>query len=105
MINIKHIEIDESVNSCGTSLMGYVKTDYHELVERFGEPVYGDGDKTTAEWKLEFEADIDGDVDYHVATIYDWKLSDTPMGEYNWHIGGNSFWAVELVEEALKRGK
>jgi hypothetical protein len=83
-----------NANVNGTSLQGYVKAYYHELVERFGEPEYG-GDKTTVEWCLEFE-------DGTVATIYDWKEYDTPTGSYNWHIGGKSKEAVWAVTDAMK---
>ena len=69
---------------------------YHQLVERFGEPE-GGGDKTTVEWVLQFE-------DGTVATIYDWKESETPMGMYNWHIGGRNKTAVTRVTSAFKQG-
>ena len=82
---------DASVN--GTSLKGYVTATYAELVARFGEPERG-GDKTTAEWALAFE-------DGTVATIYDWKEYETPMGEYNWHVGGANFMASVLVDKVV----
>jgi hypothetical protein len=77
----------------GTSLQGYVKTTYSDLVAIFGEPERG-GDKTTVEWCIDFE-------DGTVATIYDWKEYDTPMGEYNWHVGGRSYMASVLVSEVV----
>jgi len=80
----------------GTSLQGYVTACFHELVEVFGEPE-GGGDKTTVEWALEFE-------DGTVATIYDWKEYDTPMGKYDWHVGGYNLKAVDRVEQAFKQG-
>lgn len=83
-----------NANANGTCLQGYVSAYYHELVERFGEPE-GAGDKTTAEWCLEFE-------DGTVATIYDWKEYETPMGRYDWHVGGNSKAAVWAVMDAMK---
>tara|TARA_B100001778_G_C18387818_1_gene538350 strand:+ start:203 stop:523 length:321 start_codon:yes stop_codon:yes gene_type:complete len=89
----------EDVNVTGSSLVGYVKTTYDTLVEKFGDPTYTYGDKTTAEWKLEFDV---GD-DWVTATIYDWKTYDTPMGEYDWHIGGFSMDAVDVVTEALNK--
>ena len=79
-----------------TSLQGYVQAHYHQLVEVFGEPE-GGGDKTTVEWCLAFE-------DGTVATIYDWKEYETPMYEYNWHIGGKSKQAVARVESAFRQG-
>lgn len=80
-------------NANGTSLQGYVTTSYHQLVARFGEPAFTDGDKTTAEWHLEFE-------DGTVATIYDWKQTETPWGTYQWHVGGRdqrAVWAVSAM--------
>jgi hypothetical protein len=79
-----------------TSLQGYMRATYNQLVSRFGEPD-GGGDKTTVEWVLKFE-------DGTVATIYDWKECSTPMYEYDWHIGGKSKRAVTLVEQALCAG-
>jgi hypothetical protein len=78
----------------GTSLQGYVTAYYHELVEVFGEPT-DSGDKVTAEWCLEFE-------DGTVATIYDWKEYETPMGRYQWHIGGRNYDAVDRVISTLR---
>ena len=83
-------------NANGTSLQGYIRAYYHQLVEVFGEPEAG-GDKTTVEWCLEFE-------DGTVATIYDWKEYQTPMGLHQWHIGGENNDAVEAVNEALMQG-
>ena len=80
----------------GTSLQGYVHAYYHQLVEVFGEPE-GGGDKTTVEWCLSFE-------DGTVATIYDWKEYDTPLGLYAWHIGGTSQRAVDRVTSTFKQG-
>jgi hypothetical protein len=83
----------EAVN--GTSLKGSVYTTYADLVETFGEPEAG-GDKTTVEWALRFE-------DGTVATIYDWKTYATPMGPYDWHIGGKSKMAEVRVTQALQQ--
>jgi hypothetical protein len=80
----------------GTHLQGYMQAYYHQLVGVFGEPT-DSGDKTTAEWCLQFE-------DGTVATIYDWKEYETPMGRYNWHIGGTSPQAVARVTRAFKQG-
>ena len=108
-MNIFDFENSEAVSANGTCLVGTVKTTYTELVEKFGEPTYTNGDKTTAEWCLEFECDADngslgedGNVEYVTATIYDWKTFDTPMGEYDWHIGGFSEEAVDAVMSAFE---
>jgi hypothetical protein len=78
----------------GTSLQGYVRTDYATLKDLFGDGL-GGGDKTTQEWVLKFS-------DGTVATIYDWKEYETPMYEYDWHVGGMSKQAVWNVEAALR---
>ena len=80
----------------GTSLQGYVQAYYHQLVEVFGEPE-GGGDKTTVEWCLSFE-------DGTVATIYDWKEYETPMGLHRWNIGGKSHRDVDRVTSTFKQG-
>jgi hypothetical protein len=80
----------------GTSLQGYITATYDQLVERFGQPE-GGGDKTTVEWCLKF-------ADGTVATIYDWKLDETPTSMYNWHIGGVNNTAVTRVTSTFKQG-
>ena len=80
----------------GTSLQGYVQAYYHQLVAVFGEPE-GGGDKTTVEWVLAF-------ADGTIATIYDWKEYETPMGLYSWHIGGRGQKAVDRVTSTFKQG-
>ena len=100
-MNIELVDTEVSVG--GTSLQGYVKTTYDEIVKVFGEPRYtssGD-DKVTAEWNLEFDVDDE----CVIATIYDWKLGKTPFGEYDWHIGGYSTQAADVVAEYMKRAK
>jgi hypothetical protein len=83
----------------GTSLQGYVTTEYSELVDCFGEPDFGpddhSGDKVTCEWVLEFE-------DGTVATIYEWKHGHTPKNRCQWNIGGKSIKAAALVQDALE---
>jgi hypothetical protein len=83
-------ENNPKVSINGTCLQGYIETTYDELVKVFGNPTELEGDKVTVEWILQFS-------DGTVASIYDWKLSETPMGTYRWHIGGKSQRAVDLV--------
>ena len=91
-------EVDQTL--AGSSLQGYIKTTFADLVEKFGKPDVIDLDKSTAEWCVEFCVDLgDGDTGYVNATIYDWKTDSTPMGEYDWHIGGFNFGAVECVHD------
>ena len=83
-----------TVSANGTCLQGYIETTYDQLVKVFGKPANLEGDKVTVEWSILF---FDGTI----ATIYDWKLSETPMGVYRWHIGGKSQRAVELVTNCM----
>lgn len=100
--------IDTEASVSGTSLQGYIKTNYADLVEAFGEPRYTSGDdKVSTEWNLEFRVatvfeDIDDEYEYVTATIYDWKLDETPFGEYNWHIGGHFAFAADVVSQFMK---
>lgn len=86
----------------GTSLMGYVKVAYDDLVEEFGEPnSIGDGYKVDAEWILA--------IDDTIVTIYNYKTGKNYNGEdgddvediTDWHVGGYTETAVDLVREAL----
>ena len=78
----------------GTSYQGTIATTYDKLVQTFGEPNGGPGDKTNSEWILKFP-------DGTIATIYDWKLSQTPTDLYDWHIGGHDKKAVIAVIQAM----
>ncbi len=82
----------------GTCYQGVVRTSYNALVERFGEPnCSGDGYKTRYEWHLMCD-------DGTVATLYDWKEEDLfdESDLVDWHIGGHSKDAVEVIVDALK---
>ncbi len=101
---------DTSVNVNGTALQGYVNTTYADIVETFGEPTYTSNDKTTVEWTLEFEVELQDAPgsymrEFVVATIYDWKCPSTPLGEYDWHVGGFSTQVIECVYSLLPREK
>ena len=87
----------------GTSLQGYIKASYEQLVQTFGQQKHnGDGWKTTCEWALEWE-------DGTVATIYDWKQSTDYLGEdgihyedvTDWNVGGNNLNSVWYVQREL----
>ena len=84
-------------NANMTSLKGEFPITYAELVEIFGRPNYGpnaDLDKTTCEWMLEFE-------DGTKASIYDYRTSSTPIGEYEWHIGGQDAQAYTHIVDTI----
>ena len=81
----------------GTSLQGYVTTTYHTLRVAFGHPHLLSGDKMKAQWVVL--------IDGVLVTIYDYKLNSVPMDEYDWHIGGHSTEAVELVQSVVEQVK
>ena len=97
---------EQSHRTSGTSKQGSINCTYATLVKVFGEPHVpnGDGDKTDAEWELEFHDDDDT-----VATIYNWKNGynyndENPLDVVDieeWNIGGKSYMAVNLVEIAI----
>ena len=79
----------------GTSFKGTVSTTYDLLVSKLGEPRGPSADnKVKAEWIIEGE-------DGTVATIYDWKLDKIPTDLHEWHVGGITYKARDLVEEVL----
>src|SRR5689334_4275323 len=91
----------------GTSLQGYLDVPFSRVVEVFGEPNTDvDGYKVAFEWRIVF-------ADGTVASIYDYKASalyddDNPSPEQmrkndfsDWHVGGKSKRADELVRAAL----
>jgi hypothetical protein len=94
----------------GTSLQGYIRTSYADLVGCFGEPTHdGDGYKVDAEWVITF-------ADGVVATIYNWKDGPNYCGEdgtpvefiREWHVGGVRGTKVEsrvheVMDAYLKR--
>lgn len=86
----------------GSSYMGTVHATYYELVHAFGPPMDGDGDKTQAEWVLEFEIADENSTEKVLATVYDWKrYSQSPESITVWNIGGFSSLAPLLVDDYL----
>ena len=53
--------------------------------------------KVNAEWNV-FPETEDGDVKF---TIYNWKDGYIPTEEYEWHIGGYGFDAVDTAYEII----
>lgn len=92
-----------------TSLQGYLDVSYAELVQAFGQPGPGDGYKVDAEWTLMFEGAEDGSEPV-AATIYNYKTGPNYGSEdalpvediRDWHIGGVSPDAVDLVRAAFR---
>ena len=93
---------ETTVLSGGTCLQGYITIGFDKLVAVFGEPCAERGYKVDWEWEIEFE-------DGTVATVYNWKIGPNYCGEQGlnqyeikeWHVGGRSRTAVNLVENAL----
>jgi hypothetical protein len=91
---VKADDTDRLMQFNGGSLKGYLRADFKILCETFGPPTYGPfdytQDKVTCEWKI---VTYDG----LFVTIYDWKVGETPLGQYDWHIGGHAFENVDWV--------
>lgn len=104
MTAITAIKFTMGGNANMTSLQGYIKTSYADLVGCFGQPTCdGDGYKVDAEWVVTF-------ADGVVATIYNWKdgpnycgAEGTPVEHITeWHIGGhNGTGAESRVKEVM----
>ena len=71
-------------------LQGYCTATFEQLQILLGRPDPEPGDKATVEWSFRC---ADGTT-FHV---YDWKTPSTPIGDYDWHIGGTSR-ALEAFE-------
>ena len=80
------------------------------LKQLFGKPSFSSGDpydKVNIEWCIEgkiFFTDEYGETDYEYveATVYNWKTGMTPTEEYQWHIGGHGYEAVDFVDAIIK---
>ena len=90
----------------GTCLQGEMDCSYADLVKVFGkETSKGDEYKVQAEWLIRFPCGT-------VASIYDYKQGKKYNGSdgipktkvRDWHIGGRSFKAAELVRAAMAGG-
>jgi len=90
----------------GTSLQGYVTTSYDKLLELLGKPTYTDADpyaKVNCEWVLdtkyyEDEPEDDFDYNYETVTIYNWMDGSIPTAKTQWHVGGKSYLAQDIVD-------
>lgn len=81
----------------GSCYRDRVDTTYFNLINLFGLPTFGKGDKVLSEWVLEND---DGEV----ATIYDYKSSvNDPSFVTDWHLGGNdsSYEFIQKIKEKL----
>lgn len=97
-MKIREFETDVNMNM--SSLQGHIKTTYDKLVELFGKPTYSDADpyeKVNAEWSVMADTD-EGLVRF---SIYNWKTGSVPTDDYEWHIGGYGFDAVDAAYEII----
>ena len=103
-------EVVEYLNG-STSLQGEITTTYDTLKGLFGKPSFDTGDpyeKVQTEWCIQgkvFFKDEDGEIDYEYveATVYNWKTGgSTPTDEYQWHVGGHDYEAVDFVDAIIK---
>ena len=86
MESIQYIPCTDSISANGTSLKGYIENvTTNQLIEMFGDPLGGTTDgKCSVDWVIETQTVTeDGDTDYGIFTLYDWKGSrpfdnDTP---------------------------
>ena len=107
--NKDNIEYEVSSDFVGGSLKGTVNTTYDKLKELFGKPTVDTGDpyeKVQCEWIIDgkvFYTDEDGEQDweYLKGTVYNWKTGGVPLDEYDWHIGGENYDVVEMIQTIL----
>jgi len=98
---MKILSFETDVNMNMSSLKGTITTTYDKLVEIFGKPTYTDADpyeKVNCEWTVGADTDED---DYVKFSIYNWKTGYVPTEEYEWHIGGYGFDAVDAAYEII----
>jgi hypothetical protein len=98
---MKIVNFETDVDMHMSSYKGVIKTTYDKLVEKFGKPTYTDADpyeKVNCEWTVGADTDED---DYVKFSIYNWKTGYVPTEEYEWHIGGYGFDAVDAAYEII----
>jgi len=97
--------MEATENVGGTSLQGYIKASYEQLLKAFGAPnsTLCDNYKTDVEWAFKF-------ADGTVATLYNWKNGKNYLGSeglelndiYEWNVGGFNEKAVSRLLEKLR---
>lgn len=96
----KEYKILEQIEN-GSSLKGFIRTDFKTLCRLFGSPTHGpfddSGDKVTCEWKIITQSIATPDSLY--INIYDWKMRDTPLDEYDWHVGGKDPKVIDWLQD------
>lgn len=108
---IMYIPCTDATSANGTSLQGYIEdVTTQQLIEMFGEPLKGSADgKVTMEWVIETQITTeDGDADYGVFTLYDWKGSAPDIDSTEWtiNVGGTSkrdLWNAQRAFELFEK--
>ena len=102
-MKLKVLRSDEVGNKTnGTCHQDTIQTSYFNLINLFGLPTFGKGDKTLCEWVIQNNL---GDV----VTIYDWKShTNDPEFVTEWNLGcnGDTYSNVFLdqVMDFIKKG-
>lgn len=88
--------IEADPDAGGSWLQGHIAVSHVELVSAFGAPThnYSSDGKVQCEWDLR--------INGVACTIYDWKEDRAPERVRDWHIGGTTPQAVQLVRGALE---
>lgn len=107
METIQYIPCTDTFSANGTSLKGYIhNVNTNQLIEMFGNPLPGSADgKTTMEWVIETQTtNEDGDTEYSVFTLYDWKGSspDNNYSEWTINVGGKTSQDLWNAEQAFE---
>lgn len=87
-----HMIISRDIFVSG-SQVGYITATYSQLLAVLGRPNKAASDKTTCEWSFRCQ-------DGTEVAVYDWKERATPMGRYDWHVGGSSPAALDALRRA-----
>ena len=96
MSRIKSYQAIDAPSADGTSLKGYIRAYYTDLVNVLGEPVYTGADpedKVKVEWICSFRGDV--------FTVYDWKTCDLDytMNKLKRFNVGSKVSAYDFIEE------
>ena len=100
--------MEKTTNVGGTSLQGYLRASFEQLLRAFGSPHMDQCDhyKTDVEWAFRF-------ADGTVVTLYNWKNGKNYLGDeglerndiYTWNVGGFNEKAVTKLKERLSEVK
>ena len=96
----------EYIDISGTRYIGMLDgVSFDDLRDVFGKPHHNGWteDKVQAQWTIEFTVPCDEHGErWVIATIYDWKSDENPLCITEWHIGGHSTEAVDLVKQYIR---